>query len=147
MEPSIISDTMLSIREKYLVPCLLAPFADDMARRLSRISMGPLLETSADTGVLTQAIALRDSAELWTERASCRIASNDDAGAVSDLRTSTTKEPGYAPGHYYLGNELAKAGDFAGAIAAYQAFLKLEPNGPLAKGVQEKLRLAKQHAH
>jgi ubiquinone/menaquinone biosynthesis C-methylase UbiE len=64
MEPSIISDTMLSIREKYLVPCLLAPFADDMARRLSRISMGPLLETSADTGVLTQAIASAMSAGL-----------------------------------------------------------------------------------
>ena len=33
-----------------------------MARRLSRISMGPLLETSADTGVLTQAIASAVSA-------------------------------------------------------------------------------------
>jgi len=97
--------------------------------------------------VLTQALGLRDAAELWTERASCKIASNDDAGAVTDLRTATTKEPGYAPGQYYLGNELVKAGDYPGAIAAYQAFLKLEPNGALAKGVQEKLRLAKQHAH
>jgi Flp pilus assembly protein TadD len=97
--------------------------------------------------VLTQAIALKDAAELWTERASCKIAQKDDAGAVADLRAATTKEPGYAPAQYYLGNELAKAGDFAGAVTAYQTFLKLEPNGPLAKGVAEKLRLAKQRAH
>jgi SAM-dependent methyltransferase len=50
-------DSLLAIRDHYLGPSLLAPFADDMARRLSRISIGPLLETSADTGVLTQAIA------------------------------------------------------------------------------------------
>jgi len=48
---------MLSIRDQYLSPSLLAPFADDMARRLSRLSAGPMLETCADTGVLTQAIA------------------------------------------------------------------------------------------
>lgn len=57
-------DSLLAIRDQYLAPSLLAPFADDMARRLSRISMGPLLETSADTGVLTQAIASAMSAGL-----------------------------------------------------------------------------------
>jgi SAM-dependent methyltransferase len=55
---------MITIRDQYFAPCLLAPFADDMARRLSRISIGPLLETSADTGVLTQAIASTLSAGL-----------------------------------------------------------------------------------
>jgi SAM-dependent methyltransferase len=57
-------DSLVAIRDHYLAPSLLAPFADDMARRLSRISMGPLLETSADTGVLTQAIASSVSAGL-----------------------------------------------------------------------------------
>jgi SAM-dependent methyltransferase len=56
--------TMLAIRERYLAVSLLAPFADDMARRLSRISMGPLLEIAADTGTLTQAIASAMSAGL-----------------------------------------------------------------------------------
>jgi SAM-dependent methyltransferase len=55
---------LLAIREQYLAPSLLAPFADEMASRLSRISMGPLLETCADTGVLTQAIASAMSAGL-----------------------------------------------------------------------------------
>jgi Tfp pilus assembly protein PilF len=95
--------------------------------------------------VFGQAIALKDAAELWTERASCKIGQQDDAGALADLRAATTKDPSYAPAQYYLGNELAKAGQYGPAIAAYQAFLKLEPNGGLAKAVAEKIRLAKQH--
>lgn len=59
-----LPDSLVAFRDYYLAPSLLAPFADDMARRLSRISMGPLLETSADTGVLTQAIASAVSAGL-----------------------------------------------------------------------------------
>jgi len=96
-------------------------------------------------GVLGQAIALQDAAELWTERAACKIGQQDAAGALADLRAATTKDAAYAPAHYYLGNELAKGGQFAAAVVEYQAFLKLEPNGPLAKGVAEKIRLAKQH--
>lgn len=61
---TIPTASLLAIRDRYLAPSLLAPFADDMARRLSRISIGPLLETSADTGVLTQAIASAVSAGL-----------------------------------------------------------------------------------
>jgi len=96
--------------------------------------------------IFGQALALKDAAELWTERASCKIGQNDDAGALADLRTATTKDSKYAPAQYYLGNELAKAGQYVQAIAAYQAFLQLEPNGPLAKAATEKIRLAKQHA-
>jgi SAM-dependent methyltransferase len=54
----------VAIRDRYFVPSLLGPFAEDMARRLSRISMGPLLELYADTGALTQAIASAMSAGL-----------------------------------------------------------------------------------
>jgi len=96
---------------------------------------------------LTQAIGLRDAAELRTERAACSIGLLDEAAALADLRAATTKEPTYAPAQYYLGNELVKAGDFAGAVAAYQAFLKLEPNGAPAKAVAEKLKAAKAKLH
>jgi SAM-dependent methyltransferase len=61
---AIPADSLVTIRDRYLVPTFLAPFADDMARRLSRISIGPLLETSADTGILTQAIASAVSAGM-----------------------------------------------------------------------------------
>jgi SAM-dependent methyltransferase len=57
-------DPSLAIRDRYFAPSLLAPFAEDMARRLARISMGPLLETSADTGIMTQALASAMSAGL-----------------------------------------------------------------------------------
>ncbi len=60
----VATDDILVVRDQYLAPSLLSPFADDMARRLSRISMGPLLETAADTGVLTQAIGSAMSAGL-----------------------------------------------------------------------------------
>ncbi len=95
--------------------------------------------------VFTQAIALKDAAELWTERAACKIGQKDDAGALADLRVATAKDAAYAPAHLYLGNQLAKAGDYTAAIAEYQTVLKLEPNGPYAKTVAERFRLAKQH--
>jgi SAM-dependent methyltransferase len=56
------TDSMPAIRDRYFAPGQLCPSADDMARRLSRISTGPLLETSADTGTLTQALASAMSA-------------------------------------------------------------------------------------
>jgi SAM-dependent methyltransferase len=64
MPLSVPSDAMIAIRDRYFAPCVLSPFADDMARRLSRLSMGPLLEVCADTGILTQAIASAMSAGL-----------------------------------------------------------------------------------
>jgi Tfp pilus assembly protein PilF len=97
--------------------------------------------------VMDKAVALKDAAELRTERAACKIGLQDDAGAVSDLKAAASSDPSYAPAQYYLGNELAKGGDFAAAITAYQMFLKLEPNGPLAKAVTEKIRLAKAPHH
>ena len=57
-------DSMLAIRDRYLAPSLLAPFADEMAHRLARSNMGPLLETCAGTGTLTQAIASALSAGM-----------------------------------------------------------------------------------
>jgi ubiquinone/menaquinone biosynthesis C-methylase UbiE len=58
------TDAMLTIRDRYLAPSLLVPFADDLARRLGRMTVGPLLEIIADTGILTQAIASAISAGL-----------------------------------------------------------------------------------
>lgn len=66
----------LAIRDRHIGPTLLAPFADDMARRLARFSLGPLLEIAADIGVLTQAIASVMSA------GAAIIATDPDASAV-----------------------------------------------------------------
>ncbi len=55
---TMASDPAIGIRDQRLGPCFLFPFAEDLARRLARVKMGPLLEIGADTGVLTQATAL-----------------------------------------------------------------------------------------
>lgn len=58
------TDPMLTARDRYFVPCAMAPFAEDMARRLGRLTNGPVLEIMSDTGALTQAIAATLSAGL-----------------------------------------------------------------------------------
>jgi SAM-dependent methyltransferase len=60
----ISTGTRLELHDRYFAVFALSPFADDMARRLARLSMGPLLETCAGTGVLTQAMASATSAGL-----------------------------------------------------------------------------------
>jgi tetratricopeptide (TPR) repeat protein len=91
------------------------------------------------------AIALKDDADLRTERAACKIGAKDTAGALVDLQTAVTLNDAYAPAHYYLGGALASGGQFKDAIGQYEAFLKLEqPNSPMAKSAQDKMRLARQ---
>jgi SAM-dependent methyltransferase len=69
-------NTTLAVRDLHFAPSVVSPFADDMARRLSRLSIGPLLEIVADTGVLTQAMASALSAGLTM------IATDPDADRV-----------------------------------------------------------------
>jgi SAM-dependent methyltransferase len=61
---AVPTDPTIAIRDRFLAPSLLAPFADDMARRVSRLSMGPYLEILADLGTLTLAIASAISAGM-----------------------------------------------------------------------------------
>jgi tetratricopeptide (TPR) repeat protein len=92
-----------------------------------------------------RAIGLKDVAELRTERASCRLGAKDAKGATDDLRAATQAQPSYAPAHFYLGRALADSGDWKGAVAEFEAFLKLDPNGPVAKSAREHLKKAKEH--
>jgi hypothetical protein len=50
-----VTDPAMAIRDRFLALGLLAPFAEDMAQRLSRLGTKPSLETLADTGTLTLA--------------------------------------------------------------------------------------------
>lgn len=62
--PARLDESAATIRDRYLGPTVLSPFADDLAQRLARLSSGPVLETVADVGLLTQAIASAMSAGL-----------------------------------------------------------------------------------
>jgi SAM-dependent methyltransferase len=60
----ITPNAMLAAHDRYFAPMVLSPFADDLARRVARLSIGPLLEIAAGAGVLTQAIASALSAGM-----------------------------------------------------------------------------------
>jgi tetratricopeptide (TPR) repeat protein len=90
-----------------------------------------------------EAIALKDAPELHTYRAVCKLGAKDTAGAKADLRTAIDGQ--YAPAHFYLARVLSESGDWTGAVAEYETFLKLEPNVPAAKVAREKLKLAREH--
>jgi Tfp pilus assembly protein PilF len=90
-----------------------------------------------------KAIAVKDAAELRTERAACKLGAKDPEGAIVDLKAAVANEPGYAPAHYYLANALASTAKANDAISEYQVFLKLVPNGPMAKAATEKIKVLK----
>ncbi len=81
-----LDDTLPQARSRYFGPSVLSPFADDLAARLSRLTAGPLLETMADVGTLTQAIATAVSVGVSV------IATDRDA----DLLAIAAEKPGTA---------------------------------------------------
>ena len=88
-------------------------------------------------------IATKDSAGARTERALCKIAAKDDAGAIADLEAATKKEPGYALAHYWLGMRYGVAKKWPDTIRELEAYLKIEPQGPKAKSAQDAIAAAK----
>jgi tetratricopeptide (TPR) repeat protein len=92
------------------------------------------------------AIAMRDGGEVRTQRALCKLAQKDDAGALDDLQAAVKVEPSYATAHYYLGGRLAVGKHFKEAAAQYAEYLKLAPSGSLAKAAAEKLKASQQAA-
>ncbi len=68
---------MFAARDRYFAPCVLAPFAGDLARRLARLTNGPVLEIMSNTGTLTQAMAASLSAGMTI------VATDPDPAAVA----------------------------------------------------------------
>lgn len=95
-------------------------------------------------GVLDRAIPKKPAAELLTYRSLCKYGAKDAPGAKKDLEEAIAKEPSYAPAHYYLGGRLGEEGKLADAAREFRKYLELEPNGPLAKAAQAKLKLAEE---
>jgi len=90
-----------------------------------------------------KAIAVKDGAQFRTERALCKLASKDDAGATSDLEAAVKADPGYALAHYWLGTRRMAAKKWSEAAKELEAYLKIEPNGPKAKSARAALAVAK----
>jgi tetratricopeptide (TPR) repeat protein len=98
------------------------------------------------TQTFDRAILMKDGGEVRTERALCRLGLKDDKGTLDDLRAAAAAEPGYAPGHYYLGGRLALAKRFKEAAVEYAKYLELAPNGSLAKPANDRMKAAQEAA-
>ncbi len=57
MPAAILDMSLAEARSWHFAPCVLSPFADDLAARLSRMTAAPPHEIIADIGTLTQAVA------------------------------------------------------------------------------------------
>lgn len=90
-----------------------------------------------------KAIAVKDGAQFRTERALCKLAVKDEAGATSDLEAAVQNDPKYGLAHYWLATRRMAAKRWADAAKELEAYLKIEPNGPKAKTAQEALAVAK----
>jgi len=88
------------------------------------------------------AVTIKDGGEVRTERALCRLGLKDDKGTIEDLQAAVSKEPTYAPAHYYLGGRLAMGKRFKDAAAEYAKYLQLEPTGSLVKQASERMKAA-----
>jgi hypothetical protein len=98
-------NTSPTVRDRYFAPPVLSPFADDMAHRLARLSIGPLLEISADTGVLTQAMASALSAGLTIIATPTRCHFQTRHSASSPVTSASRRCPiGFAPFRKYVGS-------------------------------------------
>jgi Tfp pilus assembly protein PilF len=90
-----------------------------------------------------KAIAAKDGAQFRTERALCKLASRDEAGATTDLEAAVKADPHYALAHYWLATRLMGAKKWKDAAKELEAYLKIEPNGPKAKSARAALAVAK----
>lgn len=90
-----------------------------------------------------QAIAAKDSADFRTERALCKLAKKDDAGATANLEAAVKANPSYPLAHYWLATRRMAARRWGDAAKELEAYLKLEPNGPKARSARAALAVAK----
>ena len=96
--------------------------------------------------VLDKAVHVKDVAELRIYRGTCKLGLKDLPGATTEFKDAVAKEPNNALAHYSLGNALADGGKLPEAIAEWETYLKLAPDGPQAKAAERKIGIAKAKA-
>jgi Flp pilus assembly protein TadD len=85
----------------------------------------------------TQGLMLdSDSAEGHYELGKTYLAEGKLPDAEQHAQKAAALQPNMAPVHILLGNIAWKKQDAAGALKEYQAYLKLDPKGPMAPGAE-----------
>jgi len=86
---------------------------------------------------LTQGLQLDpESAQGEYELARTYMATGRWQCAEPHAKKAATLQPSLAPVHVLLGNIALKKQDATGALAHFQEYLKLDPKGPMAEGVE-----------
>ena len=124
------------------------PLAENNVDILGAIAKEMRLAGSAIDCVptLDKAIVIRDTPELRYERGLCKVALRDEPGALLDFQMAVAKAPDHPDPHYWLAGRYAVLEKWKDVIGEYETYLKLSPNGPLARQAQERIELAKQKA-
>ena len=118
-----------------------------MAFTIYDASIPPMIRSLQSLSkILDKAVALKDVAELRIYRGTCKLGLKDLPGATTEFKDAVAKEPNNALAHYSLGNALADGGKLADAIAEWESYLKLAPDGPQAKAAEKKIAIAKSKA-
>jgi|GEM_PF-473618 len=89
-------------------------------------------------GSLDAALAKKKLAEIYVYRGLCRLGATQKDGAKDDFAAAIALDKTFAPAHFYLGGRFAEAGKKKEAKAAYDEYVKLAPNGPLAAQARER---------
>ena len=86
-------------------------------------------------------LAQKDGGELRVERALCKLGLRDGEGTMKELDAGLRVEPGYAPLYFYRGGRFAEGHRWRDAKAAYEKYLLLAPDGPLAPMAKKRLSM------
>ena len=86
---AVFAGSVPDIYDEYLVPLIFAPYAEDLASRLSALPCSSILEVAAGTGVVTRALAVRLPESLEITATDLNQAMIDRAIAVGTARPVT----------------------------------------------------------
>jgi ubiquinone/menaquinone biosynthesis C-methylase UbiE len=81
-----------ALYDRHLGPLLFAPYAEDLARRLSDLESGALIETACGTGIVTQVLARRLPAAVDIVATDLNQAMLDFAAAKSGMERVTFRQ-------------------------------------------------------
>lgn len=105
-----------------------------------------LKEFKRCVAVLDKAVHVKDVAELRIYRGACKLGLKDLPGATTEFKDAVAKDPNSALARYSLGNALADGGKLTEAIAEWEAYVRLAPEGPHVKAAEKKIAIAKAKA-
>ena len=104
-------------------------------------SLNQLRDYAGAVKILSRGLEIRpdapDAAGAHFELAQAYFALGQWQEAAPHAAIATETKPQFARAHVLMGNIYLKRGDGLGAINEFQAYLKLEPNGPAAHAIQQ----------